>query len=205
MKEGWEDRIREAAQEYNPPPPTPREAIWARIEKHRRRRGIISLRPRFPWRWILVPATAAAAVIVGIIIGRQMVPQPTVQPSAQDVSSSTEEPWTQVDPLHHFVTSDYLLRTETLLAQFRSFRGNGELKGWARDLLVETRLIMDSPAAQNGKLMFLLRDLELVLAQIVRLEEGHGQKERQWIDDGLEQRAIMARLRLAIPTGPHGT
>jgi hypothetical protein len=64
---------------------------------------------------------------------------------------------------------------------------------------------MDSPAAKNGELMYLLRDLELVLAQIVRLEEGHGQKERQWIDDGLEQRAIMARLRLAIPAGPHGT
>lgn len=204
MTEEWEDRIRQAAEDYNAPPPTPRAAIWARIEKRRDKRKITRPRSRHLWRWMWVPATAAAAVVVGVVIGRQTAMQPT-SPAVSDISSTTEERGAPIDPLRHFVTSDYLLRTETLLAQFRSFRGNGELKSWARELLVETRLIMDSPAAKDPGLMLLLRDLELVLAQIVRMEDGHTEKDREWIQDGLEQRSVMARLRMAIPTGPQGT
>ena len=60
-------------------------------------------------------------------------------------------------------TVDHLARAEALLT---SFKGAGEsttdvaLEGWARDLLADTRLLLDSPAAGDVQRRALVRDLQ---------------------------------------------
>jgi hypothetical protein len=73
----------------------------------------------------------------------------------------------------------------------------------ARELLTMTRLLLDSPLAQDPQLLDLLEDLELVLAQVVRLEPAPREADDlDLITDGLNQRGVLPRLRAAIPAGP---
>src|SRR6266581_3742182 len=73
---------------------------------------------------------------------------------------------------------------------------------WHR--IATTRLMLDSPAANDARLKGLLEDLELVLAQIAQLPaRGGGDREDvQSINQGLDQRSVLLRLRTANPAGP---
>jgi hypothetical protein len=65
----------------------------------------------------------------------------------------------------------------------------------ARDLLVTTRLLLDSPEARDPHLQALLNDLELVLAQIVRLPQHAPAPDVYLIDQAVDQREVLPRLR----------
>ncbi|MGH7506753.1 MAG: hypothetical protein ACRELX_13930, partial [Longimicrobiales bacterium] len=61
--ERFDEMIREAARELDPPPPAPREEMWARIEQARSARRVTAGRP---WihngaRWVL-PLAATLAI-----------------------------------------------------------------------------------------------------------------------------------------------
>ena len=62
--------------------------------------------------------------------------------------------------------------------------------------------MLDSPAANDPRLKGLLDDLELVLAQIAQLRSSRDREDVQLIQQGLEQRSVLLRLRSAIPAGP---
>ena len=102
--------------------------------------------------------------------------------------------------------AQYLSRTEALLTGFRSEARTGRIDlqfaGQARDLLTTTRLMLDSPAAADPRLKSLLEDLELVLAQIAQVPQGSDRADLQLINQGLEQRSVLLRLRTANPAGP---
>jgi len=105
--------------------------------------------------------------------------------------------------------AQYLTRTEALLTGFRAEARSpsvpaAQFATQARDLLATTRLILDSPAATDARLKGLLEDLELVLAQIAQLPSGgSGDREDvQSINQGLDQRSVLLRLRTANPAGP---
>lgn len=106
---------------------------------------------------------------------------------------------------------DHFGRAEAFLTSFRSGEATGEAteaavaSRWARDLLVDTRLLMDWAGDADPRLSILLGELELVLAQIAALPEGVGATERELIVDGMESRDVLPRLRSAIPAGPAGT
>ena len=71
--------------------------------------------------------------------------------------------------------------------------------GRASELLTRTRLLLDSPAANDAEMRSLLEDLELVLAQIVRLQDAHASRtELDLINRALQQRDVMPRLRTAV-------
>src|SRR5216110_1745380 len=107
---------------------------------------------------------------------------------------------------YRVAAAQYLTRTEALLTGFRSEARSGQADAQfarqARDLLGTTRLMLDSPAAQDGRLKGLLEDLELVLAQIAQLPPRADTEEVQLINQGLEQRSVLLRLRTANPAGP---
>jgi hypothetical protein len=66
----------------------------------------------------------------------------------------------------------------------------------AGDLLATTRLLIDSPAAQQSPaLRTLLEDLELVLAQVARLQRGESRTERELIRDAVQQQDLVPRMR----------
>lgn len=100
----------------------------------------------------------------------------------------------------------HLSEAEALLTSFRT-RSNtdqqmdAQLGSWARQLLSNTRLLLDSPVANDPQRRPLLEDLELVLVQIVQLSPGSTPQDRELIEKTLQQDHVMTRLRTAIPAG----
>ena len=78
---------------------------------------------------------------------------------------------------------------------------DAQLGSWARELLSNTRLLLDSPVATDPQRRPLLEDLELVLVQIVQLSPGSTPQDRELIEKTLLQDHVMTRLRTAIPAG----
>lgn len=100
-------------------------------------------------------------------------------------------------------TLEHLSRAEALLTSFRTPRSAGDgtpINRWARDLLADTRLLLDSPAATDARRRELLEDLELVLAQIVQLP-AEASADRGLVQRSIERGAVLSRLRSSIPAG----
>lgn len=178
----------------------PAEAMWEAIVAGRTQR-----RARWPWRlgWGLA-ASAVLALAVGL--GREIgpwapngdgvTPLETVAPSGAHAVAPGRYAWAAA---HHF------REAETLLALFRTERPDvsGETGRWAQSLLGTTRLLMDSPARSNPDLAETLDDLELVLVQIAGLDPALPAAERRWVEESLENRHLMSRLR-ALGLDPTG-
>ena len=99
----------------------------------------------------------------------------------------------------------HLSEAEALLTSFRARstedqQMDAQLGVWARHLLSNTRLLLDSPVADSRRRP-LLEDLELVLVQIVQLSPGSTPQDRDLIEKTLKQDHVMTRLRTAIPAG----
>lgn len=100
-------------------------------------------------------------------------------------------------------TMQHLSRAEALLTAFRADDGAGgttSMERWARDLLADTRLFIDSPAASDARSRQLLLDLELILAQIVQLP-AESSADRGLVQRSIERGAVLSRLRSTIPAG----
>jgi hypothetical protein len=100
----------------------------------------------------------------------------------------------------------HLSEAEALLTSFRTRspsdkQMDAQLGSWARELLTNTRLLLDSPVANDPQRRPLLEDLELVLVQIVQLSPGSTPQDREMIEKTLQQDHVMTRLRTAIPAG----
>jgi len=197
--ERFERLLREAAQDYHRPPATPREEMWQGIAARRtaRRRRAATWRPVLRWG-----VGIAAVLALGIGIGRWTAEPRRTGPAPVAAAGGGDR-----GPLAYRVAAgQYLTRTEALLTGFRSEARSGQADAQfarqARDLLGTTRLMLDSPAAQDGRLKGLLEDLELVLAQIAQLPPRGDTEEVQLINQGLEQRSVLLRLRTANPAGP---
>jgi hypothetical protein len=106
----------------------------------------------------------------------------------------------------HYATAAHLGRAEALLTTFRTEpdSGNGQVSRWARELLAETRLLMDLPNRRDPLTTALLQELELVLASIAGLGDDAPSGERTFIADGLDQQGTLPRLRAVMPSGPAG-
>ncbi|HEV8305858.1 MAG TPA: hypothetical protein VGQ25_12900 [Gemmatimonadales bacterium] len=189
----FDEWLQDAARDYHRPPETPRDAMWARIALERQRRGerrVIELRP-----WVRWTLAAAAVLALGIGIGRW-----TAHPETTDSAGGS-------DVVYQVAATQYLSRTEAFLTDFRADlragRTDARLAGQARDLLTTTRLMLDSPAADDPHRRALLEDLELVLVQISQLDAGRGgARDADLITQGMDQRNVLPKLRSAIPSGP---
>jgi hypothetical protein len=201
----FDTRLREAARDYHRPSDTPREEMWAAIEAERRRRRtaprVVVLRPA--WRWGI---GMAAVLVLGIAIGRFIRPTTAVAPTTPAPVATGRS---GDDVAYQVAAAQYLSRTETLLAGFRADARTGErldpqFEAQARELLSSTRLLLDSPAGGNPRLRPLLEDLEVVLAQIVYLPASHDTTDVELINQGIDQRSVLTRLRTALPaaSGP---
>ena len=104
----------------------------------------------------------------------------------------------------------HLAETEALLTAFRTDSAGRAMDPavakWSRDLLSNTRLLLDSPAARDPLRKHLLEDLELVLTQIVQLSNAPNANERDMVESTIRDGHVMTRLRTAIPAGrPQGS
>ena len=203
-----DDLLRDAAPGFREPPPPPLEAMWAAIE----REHFGPVRGTLWHRWYGPVIGMAATLLIGIGIGRitvNPVPMPgdpivAAAPAAAapagafDVSEDIAGPY-------RAVTSRYLGQTVALLVSLpsaRDFNADGKMVERAGELLSTTRLLLDSPAAEDPELKVLLDDLELVLAQVVRLSSRRHDQEMELITDALEERDVLPRLQNAVTSFP---
>lgn len=218
-----EEILRQARREYNPPPETPRGAIWAGIERARASRLRIE-RPLSRLHWfswpILVPGAVIAVLIIGIWLGRATRPNEVPEQFTEigEIGERISERRARTDetpgpgseaprhtPRFQHTALDYLSRTETLLTEFQNEpdipSSHEEFNGWARSLLIEARLLLDSPAAEDQEIASLLQDIEVVLAQIAQLADDRAPGQRSWIKEDVEDRALLMRIRFKTPAG----
>jgi hypothetical protein len=193
--QSFDELMREAARGYREPPPPPLDAMWTHIE--REHFGAIApvRRPVRP-RWLRPSLAVAASLLAGIVIGRSTAPS---APGGEMVTSESSASATPSP--YRSVTSRYLGQAAALLVSLpRSSDRAPEpiLLERAGDLLSTTRLLLDSPAADDPELKVLLDDLELVLAQVVRLSSLRHSEELELITDALEQRDVLPRLQDAV-------
>lgn len=207
-------RLEKAARDYNEPPETPRGPMWARIvagRADRRRVGNVHPIPiwRSPRMW--VPAVAVAVLLIGIAIGRfstppDNVPIATHRPDSTVGERIAELRETASDPTaYQLAALPILSQAELLLTQFRTGdtqeENGGEFSKRAASLLSDTRLLIDSPAADDPKMRRLLGDLELVLVQMVRINAEDEQEEKEMINDSMKNRSLLPRLRANAALG----
>lgn len=104
---------------------------------------------------------------------------------------------------YQVATEKHLQNAEALLTSFalegRDAKMDTQFAGWAKGLLSNTRLLLDSPAGDDPRRAKLLGDLELVLAQIVQLSPNAPQQDRELIQGSIRNGHVMTRLRSAIP------
>ena len=97
--------------------------------------------------------------------------------------------------------SRHLDRTQALFVAFRTDIGSDEsqrdLARWAREFLVETRSLLNTPAAAGQRERTLLRDLELILVQIARVGPDAPDFERELARESMERQGMLMRLRAA--------
>ncbi|HEY3257886.1 MAG TPA: hypothetical protein VGJ64_03450, partial [Gemmatimonadaceae bacterium] len=108
--------------------------------------------------------------------------EPVGSYSSPPAGYRTEVPY-QVATIRHLANAEALLtafRTDS-----RDAKMDAQLSAWARDLLSNTRLLLDSPAADDPQRARLLGDLELVLAEIVQLSPGASAQDRGLIEGSI--------------------
>jgi hypothetical protein len=100
-------------------------------------------------------------------------------------------------------SAQHLTEAEAMLTAFKGDLSQGRLdadiSAWGKDLLSNTRLLLDSPAANDPTRRKLLQDLELVLVQIVQLSPKSSARDRDLIKGALTDDQVLTRLRIAIP------
>ena len=194
--ERFEQFVRDAAQEYNAPPPAPRDEMWAVIDEARApRRGVHRRRPFRPW--MIRAAGIAAVLVIGVGIGMRLGPNESPAPAPVNRVASADD-----DMVYRVAAVNYFQRTDTFLSFFRSDAPLGlvdaDVANWAGELLTTARLMLDSPAGNDPHLRQLLEDLELVLAQISQYASQQSDDELDLIEEGLEEQDLMLRLRAAL-------
>ncbi|MFO8174073.1 MAG: hypothetical protein R6T96_07290, partial [Longimicrobiales bacterium] len=165
----FDELMMELRDSYNRPPDTPREEMWAAIQSRLDEPGREAARrpgsPRIPapMRWALA---AAAVLVIGLGIGRLTAPDPASAPGATAARATSADP-----EILRAAGVVHLLQTESLLTLVRADARAGGVEptvgSWAKQLLSQTRLLMDAQPESDPVMEELLRDLELVLVQIV--------------------------------------
>ena len=210
-EERFNELMRDAAQTYRNPPDAPLDEMWAAIEGELAEqakpgpdvRPITASPARRVPQWIAIAAT----LVIGVGIGRYSTALQKNAPAAPAPAAVAAVAALPVDSAvvsntYEVETSKYLGQTAALLialpSEIKGGRANQQFVGRASELLTTTRLLIDSPASNDPSMRNLLEDLELVLAQVVRLQNNHSRTEIDLINRALEQRDVLPRLRTAV-------
>jgi hypothetical protein len=233
MDDRFDDLLRDAAGEYNEPPETPREQMWAAIQAKRtaeleaankvekaegkaaegaerteaRNSNVLHFRHFRAFRTYGIAAGIAAILALGVGLGRLTVDRrgALTTPAPLAVKATPRVSATA----YRLITTEHLSQSEAFLTLFRaSVRDRGDERlasATARQLLATNRLLLDSPAGSDARTRLLLQDLELVLAEIAQLSPQPESRDLDLITKGLEQGGMLSRLRTAVPAGTSAT
>lgn len=140
------------------------------------------------------PAAAAPTATETTAAARPRTPDSRALPGASNTTYS-------------LVAARHLADVEALLTSYTSSstdaRTDSLLGAWAKNLLSNTRLLLDSPAANDPVRARLLSDLEVILVQLVQRSPGGNAEERSAVERTLQKNQLIPRLRSAVPAGLH--
>lgn len=187
-------RLHDLRDRWRVAPEPPLDAMWDRV----RAEAFGSPVRRGPWIWVRRTLPLAAMLALGFGAGRLTTSGAAPAVAVTDSTLHAEQ------ALFVGVADDYLERVTgllvTLAAEARQGGGGAARSieystSQARDLLATTRLLMDSPRMKDPHLRSLLDDLELVLTQVARLPARPSAPDVYLIDQALDQRDVLPRLR----------
>lgn len=199
-----ERRLSELKDTWRIPRDPPLDQIWQTVEA----KAFPTALPRHSRRWTRTLLPLAAMLLLGFGLGQLA---PTVLGTRRTMAAGTNGSGaaapaegiptrlSRSEAPFVGVATDYLERVTALLVTLADASRRGQPLEpsalQARDLLSTTRLLLDSPQAAEPLLQELLGDLELVLAQIVRLPQRAAPPDVYLIDQTLDQREVLPRLR----------
>ncbi len=223
-----------ARSSYHPPRSAPRDEIWEGIQRALHESSAGGEAPSRPaaWanthptrrhglrlpRWSALLAAASVALLLGVGLGRWSAdpgsvgpeggPVDATSPVASAAGSEVRRPESP-SPSVRFATARHLTDVEALLSlvqvDARQARVDQAVGVWGRELLTDTRLLLDSPASNDPAVRGVLEDLELVLAQIALLADPRATPERlrgelELIALGVAEGGVRARLQSVLPS-----
>jgi hypothetical protein len=218
----FEEFLEREARAYNAPTrDVPRETMWTAIQAARAEvragsapnrltldattsmRSAAVRQRRLAYAWMGMAATLIIGVAIGkVAFGTRATPMTSAPPAAVGDSAS---------PAYRVAATEHLARAEALLTAFgtsvHDSATDAQLSKWARDILSNTRLLLDSPAASDPSRRRLLEDLERVLVQIMQRSPTAGaSEERAQVERSMERTQVLPRLRSAqLPGVNSGT
>ena len=204
-EEKFEAWLKENADEYHhPPAEVPREEMWDAIARARQARPAPAHR-----RWSLVADRWSLAIAASLLIGAGIGLGYWMRGSDALAPAVVTAPTAAADSAIRSATYDvasvaHLSAVESMLTSFRTTNRREDevvLQRLARDLLSTTRLLMDSPAADDASRSQLLEDLEYVLMQIVQLDPNAPAEDRAMVDRAISREQVLTRIRSSIPAG----
>ena len=195
--------LRKAARDYNAPPELKRsdlDDMWSAIEAEAFDLPVADISRRAPWYSAQRLMPFAAVLVIGVAIGRFALPrEQSAGVAAPTAVAEAPTDSIAIPEVYQATTNRYLGQATALFVALPSESGGvAPYRGRAHDLLLTTRLLLDSPAAADPRFRSLLEDLELVLAQVVRLQSDQSGAELELIRQALEQRDVLPRLRTAV-------
>jgi hypothetical protein len=194
-----DELLTDAAHTYRPPPDAPLDAMWSRVDGE-----LFAVKPlrRAPG-WRTFAGAIAATLVLGVLIGRTtasrelalpFAPKQTATP-AQLASNTAAAPYQRT--MQEFLGSTAVL-IAALPANGRPGTNDTKIAEQARALLGTARLLLDSPVGKEQRTKDLLEDLELVLAQVARLQSQRPGEALTMINESLEERDVVPRIRTAV-------
>ena len=204
-EEKFEAWLKEHADDYHrPPAAAPRDEMWDAITRARQARPA-PVRGRWSLvadRWSLAVA-ASLLISTGIGLGYWMRGSGALAPAVVTAPASAADSAIR-SATYDVASVAHLSAVESMLTSFRTTNRREDevaLQRLARDLLSTTRLLMDSPAADDASRSQLLEDLEYVLVQIVQLDPNAPAEDRAMVDRAISREQVLTRIRSSIPAG----
>jgi hypothetical protein len=203
-EERFEDWLKENAESYHrPPADVPREEMWDAIARARQAR-LGKVAGHVGRRFAPMQYAVAASLLIGAGIGLgYWMRGPAAEPAAPVVSTLPADS-VITNTTYEVASVAHLTAVESMLTSFRAtepLASDRTMHRLARDLLATTRLLMDSPAADNAGRRQLLEDLEYVLMQIVQLDPNAPAEDRALVDRAIAREQMLTRIRSSIPAG----
>jgi hypothetical protein len=185
-------RVRLAASDA--PVDAHREEMWEVVSRSWTEQAVQRRRRRVATAWGGAGLALAATLAVGILIGRSSTPPPVVD---EPVAAT---PRSGLPMAYRVVLGEHFKEAETVLALFAAeSAAETDMATAARSLEATTRLLIGSRAGEDPEVRRMLLELEVLLAQIARLVDEGDAPGRQVVRQGLEDTAVLPRLRQMIP------
>lgn len=222
-----DDRASRASAPHEQLASVPRDAMWAAISARRANTGqetrpatraehemiVRALTPRQSRRLWPALAALAATLIVGVVIGRGLTERSDdnldAAPDAASIAAMddrrADNDTLGLPVMLATLTTQHFASTEALLVTARQGLSgtatDASIATWARDLLLSTRLLLDTEALHDLRTRQLLQDLELTLALIVQAQSSGRAADAQSVRDDLDAGDLLLRVRgAAMPT-----